>query len=388
MVRDVHLDSIPPLLRVENPQGDILTSERYLAIRGTIDDPTVDVVIINGLLVEVVDLTFAKDFRLDEGVNPISIEAWDNAQNYVSRSYYITLDTTPPQLELDEPDLYLETRDTTVRIRGHVDADVDLDIWGEPQHDTFDIIYLVRLENVFRYDGYPLVAGLNTIHILARDDVGNVEEIVLQVRHDLEPPVLTLKPIAQRTPNEIVEVSGILTDGSEVRINGIPVVLGVSGEFTEAVHLQKGKNEVRVVAFDAASNSATQIVNVTRYDENPEAVGIMNAGMGLSIALMIGMLVIGLAVVYPGMRNRTVRLDSDEIIETEGPIHDTPAWGSGHGIPPIPPEPIEPQTPAPEPEPEPACRPLPPPPPDWQGGQEQAPEQAPEQGVPPKPPWR
>ena len=395
-VRNVHLDSIPPLLRVETPQGDILTSERYLAIRGTIDDPTIEMVIINGLLVDVVDQAFSKDFRLDEGVNPISIEAWDNARNYVSRRYLITLDTTPPQLELEEPDLYLETRDSKVRIRGHVDADVDLEIWGEPQHSAFDMIYLVRLENIFRYDEYPLVRGLNTIHILARDGVGNVEEIVLQVEHDLEPPVMTLRPTTDRTPNEIVEVSGILTDGSDVRINGIPVVLGLNGEFTEAVHLQKGKNQIRVVAFDVAGNSATKLVNVTRYTEEPEPVGIMDAGMGLSIALMIGMLVIGLAVVYPGIRNRTGRPDDDEIIETEGPLHSTPAWGSGHGIPPIPPEPVVPEAPSPEPgpqpEPEPTRRPLPPPPPDWQGEQgpapEQVPEQAPEQGVPPKPPWR
>jgi len=396
-VRNVHLDSIPPLLRVETPQGDILTNERYLAIQGTIDDPTVDVVIINGLLVEVVDQAFSKDFRLDEGDNPISIEAWDNARNYASRRYHITLDTTPPQLELEEPDLYLETRETTVRIRGRVDADVDLEIWGEPQHANFDNIYLVRLENTFRYDEYPLVRGLNTIHILSRDSVGNTEEIVLQVDHDLELPVMTLKPTTERTPNEIVEVSGILTDGSEVRINGIPVVLGLSGEFTEAVHLQKGKNEIRVIAFDAAGNSATQVVNVTRYNEQPEPVGIMDASMGISIALLIGMLVIGLAVAYPGIRDRTRGSeDDDEVVETEGPIHSTPAWGSGHGIPPIPPEPIQPEAPAPEPEPQPepgpTRRPLPPPPPDWQGDQgqvpEQAPEQTPEPGVPPKPPWR
>jgi hypothetical protein len=397
VIRNVHLDSIPPLLRVETPQGDILTSQRYLAIKGTIDDPTVEVVIINGLLVEVVDQAFSKDFRLDEGDNPISIEAWDNARNYASRSYLITLDTTAPQLELEEPDLYLETRDATVRIRGRVEADVDLEMWGEPQHASFDTIYLVRLENTFRYEEYPLVRGLNTIHILARDSVGNTEEIVIQVDHDLELPVMTLRPTAERTPNEIVVVSGILTDGSEVRINGIPVVLGLSGEFTEAVHLQKGKNEIRAVAFDIAGNSATQVINVTRYTEEQEPVGIMDAGMGLSIALLIGMLAIGLAVIYPGIRNRTARSDDeDDIIETEGPIHTTPAWGSGHGIPPIPPEPIEPEAPEPEPEtqpePVPTRRPLPPPPPDWQGGQgqvpEQASEQAPEPGVPPKPPWR
>ncbi len=389
VVRDVHLDSIPPLLRVESPQGDIMTNQRYLDIRGTIDDPTVDMVIINGLLVEVVDQAFSKDFRLDEGVNHITIEAWDNARNYNSRRYTILLDTTPPDLELEEPELYLETRESSVRIYGRVDTDVDLTIWGEPQHDDFDLIYLVRLENTFRYDAYPLVRGLNTIHILAEDDVGNKAHLVLEIDHDLVAPVLFLSAMVERTPNEIVEVSGILEEGDEVRINNVPVVLGPNGEFTEAVHLQKGKNALRVVAYDAAGNSATTVVNVTRYSDEPPPTGIMGAGWGVSIALILAVLVIGMAIIYPGIRSRRDRPHEEEVIEEEGLLHETPPWARGHGFPEIPPEPApvteeapapveEPQPqPQPEPQPQPA-RPLPPPPPDHQEGP----------SVPPKPPWR
>ncbi|NIP34761.1 MAG: hypothetical protein GWN18_07410, partial [Thermoplasmata archaeon] len=62
--------------------------------------------------------------RLDEGENPINIEVWDRARNYMGRSYMIVLDTTPPDLRLLEPERDLETRDPVVRIRGTVDANV------------------------------------------------------------------------------------------------------------------------------------------------------------------------------------------------------------------------------------------------------------------------
>jgi hypothetical protein len=255
-----------------------------------------------------------------------------------------------------------------------------------PQHDDFDPIYLVRLENTFRYDSYPLVQGLNTIHIVAEDEVGNRAQLVLEVVYDLEVPKLTLSAIVERTPNEIVEVSGILEDGNEVRVNNVPVVLGPNGEFTEAVHLQMGRNALRIVATDLAGNSATNVVNVTRYEEEEPATGIMGASPGLSIGLIVAMMAIGMAIVYPGIRARRAGPDEGDLIDEEAPLKETPPWATGHGFPDVPPEPETvpdaqaEEAPAPEvePQPPPARRPLPPPPPDHEDGP----------SVPPKPPWR
>ena len=219
--------------------------------------------------------------------------------------------------------------------------------------------------------------GLNTIHIMAEDEVGNKAHLVLEIEHDLVLPVLTLSEMVERTPNEIIEVKGILEDGAEVRINNVPVVLGPNGEFTEAVHLQKGKNAIRVVAYDPAGNSATTVANDTRYSEEPPSTGIMGAGWGLSIAFILVVLVIGMAIIYPGIRSRRDRPETEEVIEEEeGYLHEKPPWAQGHGFPEIPPEP-EPVTEE-APEPQPARRPLPPPPPDYEEGP----------GVPQKPPWR
>ena len=379
--RWVYLDSIPPALQVESPRRDALVSDRFLPVMGTIDDPSVTHVIINGLLVPVVDQTFHKDFRLDEGENPIIIEVWDGANNYVSRSYMIVLDTTPPNLELLEPGPGLETMDPAVRIRGTLDADVDLFIWGEPLHDDFDIINLVRLENTFRFDQYPLVRGVNTIHLEAVDDVGNVVLMTFQVTYDLEPPSLVISPMVDKTTRQVVTVSGILLDGAEIRISGVPGVLGPNGEFTESVHLQSGKNAIKIVAFDAAGNRIEKTVNVTRTAVETPEEGILGAGIVFSLVLVLIMLVIGLAIILPGIKGGTIEpealvgepiiVDEDgEPIDAGGALPMTPPWQ----------EPEEPRGP---PSPPPDHRRPPPPPPGYQ-----APQQEQESGLPPKPPWR
>ncbi|UCC93846.1 MAG: hypothetical protein JSW25_04040, partial [Thermoplasmata archaeon] len=305
-IRTVHLDSISPVLQVESPRADALVSHRFLPVRGTIDDPSVTNVIINGLLVPVIDQVFEKEFRLDEGENPIVIEVWDGARNYVARSYMIVLDTTPPDLRLEEPVGGLETMDPTVRIRGSVDADVELVIWGEPLHEEFDAINLIRLQSTFRYEEYPLVRGVNTIHLEAEDEVGNMARLTFQVTYDLEPPVLMVSPMAERTTREVVTVSGILMDGAEIRIAGVPGVLGPNGEFAESIHLKTGKNAIKIVAFDEAGNRVETTVNVTRTAVEPPESGIAGAGIAFSLALVLVMLLIGMAIIYPGIKGGAI----------------------------------------------------------------------------------
>jgi hypothetical protein len=375
--RWVYLDSIPPSLQVESPRANALVSTRFLPVTGTIDDPSVSDVIINGLLVPVVDGRFTREFRLDEGENPIVIEVWDGARNYAGRHYMIVLDTTPPQLEMDEPVPGLETSDPTVRIRGTVDADVEMVIWGEPSHKDFDLINLVRLENTFRYDQYPLVPGVNTIHLEAEDEVGNVARLTFQVTYDLEPPNLMVSPIPEKTTREVVTVSGIVLGGAEVKIDGVPGVLGPNGEFAESIHLETGRNSIKVVAIDAAGNRAESTVNITRKAIEPPEEGIAGAGIAFSLALVLIMIVIGMAIIYPGVRGGAIEpeamagdpiiVDEDgEVVGDTGPSQ-TPPWDRPEERPPPPP---------------PDHRRPPPPPPR----ESPPPEQ--ESGLPPKPPWR
>jgi len=301
-VRRVMLDSVPPVLRIESPLGSGMVAERMLEIRGSLDDATISNIVVNGLLVPVEDLRFHKSFRLEEGLNIITVEAWDRAQNYASRTFHITLDTLPPMLQLIEPSGDIVTREPTIDLRGRVEMGVRFRIAGSPNAIDNDLV--TRLEDTFRFTDYTLRAGINTLTFEAVDAVGNVAHLVSSVHYDLESPELLLAAVPEVTYREIIEISGVLRNGSSVSVDRIPVVLGADGSFVQSVHLRPGFNAVTVSALDEAGNEAVSVVNVTRAKIPEPPRGIMGAGPGASLALLVVMLVIGLAVIYPALRSR------------------------------------------------------------------------------------
>ncbi len=322
-VRVVVLDTIAPVLRIESPQASGIVSGTMLEIRGNIDDPSVENVVINGLLVPVEDLQFQKPFHLDEGLNVIDIEAWDKALNYAVRTFRITLDTSPPLLVLLEPAEDLKTQEGQLEIKGQVDEDATFDIhWnGEPM-DSRDII---RLENTFRVKDLALRPGTNNFEFEARDQVGNVAKETLVVEWDQLRPALLITPLPEETYSEIIEVRGILLDGDRVLINGVPVVLGASGEFRESLHLVKGENTIVAKAFDAAGNEERRVLNVTRTDPPAEPKGVLGASAGVSIALMVVMLVIGMLVLYPAYHASRQPREDEQPGPPAGPLAPPPA---------------------------------------------------------------
>jgi hypothetical protein len=302
VVRTVVLDSIPPVLRIESPLASGLVSTPVLDIRGTLDDATVSNVVVNGLLVPVVDLRFSKPFRLDEGLNVIVVEAWDKAMNYASRTFRITLDTRPPAMQVVEPSGDIVTREGTMQLRGRIEIGTKFVITGFPR--TVDNDLVIRLEDTFRYPEYTLVPGVNTITFEATDAVGNAVRIVRVVDYDLVPPQLILESLPLKTYREIIDVRGVVINGTSVTIDKLPVVIGTDGAFMQSVPLHSGMNPIVVKALDDAGNVQELQVNVTRLKEPEAPKGILGASPGASVALVIVMFVIGMAVLYPAFKAR------------------------------------------------------------------------------------
>jgi hypothetical protein len=302
VLRTVVLDSIPPVLRIESPLASGMLSTKVLDIRGVVDDPTVTKVVVNGLLVPVVDLRFSKPFRLDEGLNVIVVEAWDRAMNYASRTFRITLDTKPPAMQVVEPSGDIVTRDGTMQLRGRIEIGARFVITGAPRAVDNDLV--IRLEDTFRYPEYTLMPGINTITFEATDAVGNVARIVRVVDYDLVPPRLILESLPLRTYREIIDVRGVLLNGTSVTIDKVPVVVGADGAFLQSVPLHAGMNPIVIKALDDAGNVQELQVNVTRLKVPEPARGILGAGAGASVALVVVMFVIGLAVLYPAFKAR------------------------------------------------------------------------------------
>jgi len=302
VVRTVVLDSIPPVLRIESPLASGMVSTPVLDIRGALDDATVGNVVVNGLLVPVVDLRFSKPFRLDEGLNVIIVEAWDKAMNYASRTFRITLDTKAPALQVVEPSGDIVTREGTMQLRGRIEIGAKFVITGSPRSVDNDLV--IRLEDTFRYPDYTLVPGVNTITFEATDAVGNIARIVRVVNYDLVPPQLILESLPLKTYREIIDVRGVVINGTAVTIDKLPVVIGSDGAFMQSVPLHTGMNPIVVKALDDAGNVQELQVNVTRLKEPGAPKGILGASPGASVALVLVMFVIGMAVLYPAFKAR------------------------------------------------------------------------------------
>jgi hypothetical protein len=165
---NVTRDTIPPELMVDNPEF-VLTNERELTVRGSVNDDA-DMVTINGVPVNIdEDLKFSKVMDLANDDNPIVIVATDMAGNTATYRVAFVFDNEAPDIELvDQPKA--TTSDLVIMLNGTVT-------------DTVAIIQTVTV----RGEVYPVIdgkfnvlvtvdtagEGWNNFTINAVDDAGN-----------------------------------------------------------------------------------------------------------------------------------------------------------------------------------------------------------------------
>lgn len=139
------------------------------------------------------DGSWTADVTLSEGDNALLVEAEDALGNTASATVHVTLDTTPPDLEIDSPDDDSTVDEPSVVVEGTTDAGA----W-------------VYVNGVLASDGSSsweaivvLAEGGNTITVTAMDELGNSVTETVSVTY--EPPVYV-------TPDELDEVQQDLDD--------------------------------------------------------------------------------------------------------------------------------------------------------------------------------
>lgn len=124
------------------------------------------------------------------------------------------------------------------------------------KHDTYD----------FEYPLYGLSDGANVIKVIGADNDDNKStEVICNFIVSTAAPLLDVtQPIDKLITNASpVTVKGTSTPGTEyvtiskVTVNGEPVELDDTGNFTTDVTLQEGSNTIEVVATDTAGNTTT-----------------------------------------------------------------------------------------------------------------------------------
>ena len=107
----VVLDTLKPVLKIDNPKNGDKTNRETVTVEGTVEDANLDWVKVNGQNAEVVDGKYSKRILLDNGVNEITVVARDKANNRISKKVSVTAQFDAPVIENLTPveDLTLTT---------------------------------------------------------------------------------------------------------------------------------------------------------------------------------------------------------------------------------------------------------------------------------------
>src|SRR6266700_3779145 len=260
--RTVILDTHPPVLAVTAPANGFITNHTPVTASGSVTDATVVTVTVNGAPLAVgSDGRFSGSVPLTEGSNTLTTVATDAAGNATTDTHTLTLDTHPPALAVTAPTDGLITRQTPITVSGTVtDATpVTVDVNGIPLP--------VDAAGVFTGQA-SLAEGANPLTVTARDAATNTATVARIVTLDTQAPVIA---VTQPADGDIINAASVTTTGTvtdatatTLTVNGGSVPLGAGGAFSIEVPLVPNANTITYAASDAAGNSATQSITVTR----------------------------------------------------------------------------------------------------------------------------
>jgi parallel beta-helix repeat protein len=182
-VLTVNLDTLPPLLTVQDPMDGVTVNRTAMIVDGTVE--TGALVTVNGQSVLNNDGSFTTTVTLKEGRNNITVSAVDTVGNRANATVRVTLDSkvslAVDRLSKTTP---LVTTNDTVNITGKADTDATVEIDGLPV--TLD------KDGNFRQE-VSLVLGMNNITVTATDQNGNKVSHTYQVQRQT-PTVPPKKP--------------------------------------------------------------------------------------------------------------------------------------------------------------------------------------------------
>jgi hypothetical protein len=285
--RRVTLDDQPPEFTVIRPLDGALTSATQIEVEGSVGQDDLDAVIyVAGERVEHQG-RFTWTVVLEEGENRIEVLAVDPNGRMSTSIIRVVRDTVPPTLVLvAPPSATWTTREGEVRIAGSA--------------ETATALYLnvhgVELTADGAFDFmHQLDAGPNAMELIAVDEAGNEDIILLTITWDYSPPELTLDQLPERTDQETIMLNGT-TDGVTVRVNGVPVPVELSA-FSVPLHLTMGRNAFDVDAEDEAGNVASYHIVIEREsgsaDKKVRGLSVDFIALAPMIAAIIALIATG-----------------------------------------------------------------------------------------------
>ena len=267
----VTLDAVAPALAVSALPNGSYTSTPVQNISGTVTDLSGASVAVNGAVAMLAGNAFSVPVTLLNGSNQVSVVAVDAAGNTTVDSRTLYFDAAKPYIAVLEPVDNSITSSAVLKITGSVDKVSAVTVAGVP----------ATVEANNWSTTIELLAGVNTIEIVATDLYGNSSSVKRSITLDAAKPTLAVvspaQDIAVNVPN--VLISGAVSDATalvlEYTVNGSTVAVPVNaGTYSFNVDFAaEGNYPVTVTAIDAAGNTSTVVRNVI-YDVTPPAFSL------------------------------------------------------------------------------------------------------------------
>lgn len=268
------IDTKPPFVEITSPTVSSLLNTKTVTVTGIADKNAATVTVGaragENYPAEITGGQFtAKDIKLDEGVNTITVKAVSLAGNVGKASVRVTVDSIAPKLTITGPKDMTVTNKKMIMITGTVD---------KPSAMVKVNNTLVQItKGVFTLSSLSLQEGANVITATALDRAGNQAlPAVVNVVLDTTPPAApTVNPLPSVTRALVSTVTGTTEAGAQVELYVNSAAQGKAkadekGFFSRTINLTEGNNAVTVTATDAPGNtSAPSAVTNVFLDTKP-----------------------------------------------------------------------------------------------------------------------
>jgi len=169
----VTVTGVSATVNITQPANLAYLNVSPIQVRGVAGSPTAKVV-VNGVTATVAnDATFTAQVPLQEGTNTLAAVATNLNGAVTTATVQVTLDTTPPQLNIDTPDADFITSAAAISVGGLVN-DIVVGTVNSQQATVKVNGAAAQVSNrSFFAASVPLVMGLNQIQVVATDRSGN-----------------------------------------------------------------------------------------------------------------------------------------------------------------------------------------------------------------------
>lgn len=251
---EIELDDVPPVVNINEPTEGLMSNSSVVEFKGNAtDNGQISIVEyrLKGASWYLANGTDEWNFTLSlqDGSHHLTVRATDLGGNKGSSEINVSVDTLAPVLSIMDPKDGALLNASPVQVEGKTEPGADLRLEGSNE----SIAVETNGDFSFLFD---LTEGENVITLVAIDAAGNEVERTITVTLDTVPPklILTSPTDGLITNSSTVTIKGWTDTDGTVTVNGLPIMLDTTGNFTHSLLLSDGNYTFTIISKDLAGN--------------------------------------------------------------------------------------------------------------------------------------